>query len=48
MTELSGISKKRFQFCHYVIDIEGEKHESEEFKTIQWKKRTPLFKSPYK
>jgi hypothetical protein len=48
MTKLNGVSRKRFQFRHYVIDIDGKKYESEEFKAIQWKNRIPLFKSPYK
>ena len=48
MIKLKRSTKKEFQFHHYVVDIEGKKHESEEYQKIQWKKRIPLFRSPYR
>lgn len=48
MIKLKKTTKKDFQFHHYVVDIDGKKHESEEYKKIQWEKRIPLFRNPYK
>jgi hypothetical protein len=48
MIKLKNATKKDFQFCHYVVDIDGKKYKMEEYEKVRWKKRVSLFKSPYK
>ena len=48
MIKLKEATKKEFQFYHYVVDIDGKIYKAEDYEKIQWKKRVPLFKSPYK
>jgi len=46
--KVKGTTNRNFKFHHYAVDLDGKKYESEEYKKIQWKKRTPFFRSPYK